>query len=164
MIPWHRVAAIACPACCVLLISAGVVSGSQKVGCPVRGVWELVSVTNNGKDQPLNGAKQMKIVTASHWMWIGQDARRDTLPLKTPLDTLRRNSIGGGAGTYTTSGNTYVEHIVYFVDPAWLGKSWNATCRVEGNRWYHSYPFPQDSTGVPRDSIGHYVEVWQKIE
>jgi len=162
MAPLHRFSAIALPACC--LVVAGVTSSPHEASCPVRGVWELVSVTNNGKDQPLNGARQVKIVTQRHWMWVGQDARRDTLPLKTLVDTLRRNSIGGGAGTYTATANAYVENIEVFADPTWLGKRWQATCRVEGNRWYHSYPFPQDSTGVARDSIAHIVEVWRKVE
>jgi hypothetical protein len=130
----------------------------------VRGVWQLESVTNNGKDQPLKGATQMKIVTQRHWMWIGQDAKRDTLPLKTLADTLRYYSLGGGAGTYTATGNQYVEHIDFFNDPSWLGKPWPAMCRVEGNRWYHSFPFPFDSAGVPRDSMAHYVEVWRRVE
>jgi hypothetical protein len=153
---------LALPAC--WLVVAGATSSVREAGCPVQGVWELQSETNNGKDQPLNGRTQMKVVTQHHWMWVGQDARRDTLPLKTLADTLIRNSIGGGAGTYTTTGNTYVEHIEFFVAPEWVGRDWKATCRVEGNLWYHSYPFPQDSTGVPRDSIGHFVEVWRKVE
>ena len=164
MIPLHRFAAIAAAACCVVLVGATVRPRAEAAACPVRGVWEMVSITRSGRDQPLNGFKQMKIVTVSHFAWIGEEPRRDTLPMNTRADTLGRAFIGGGGGSYTATGNTYVEHIEYFNDPTWIGKSWNATCRVEGNRWYHSYPFPQDSTGVPRDSIGHYVEVWQRIE
>ena len=162
MVPLHRFPAIALPVCC--LVVAGGKSSPHEAGCPVQGVWDLVSATNNGKDQPLNGARHMKIVTQRHWMWIAQDARQDTLPLKTPADTLRKYFLNGGAGTYTATGKSYVEHIEYFNGPEWLGKPWNATCRVEGNLWYHSWPFPQDSAGVPRDSIGHYVEVWRKVE
>jgi hypothetical protein len=158
----RRCGAIAIPACCIVV--AGATSSAHRAGCPVRGVWELVSVSNNGKEQPLNGFRQMKIVTGRYWMWIGQDAKRDTLPMKTLADTLRRNLIGGGAGTYTATGNAYVEQIEFFGDPTWLGKPWNATCRVEGNRWYHSFPLPQDSAGVARDSIAHIVEVWRKVE
>ena len=164
MMTLHRVVAIAAPACCVLLGGAALRAKAPSAGCAVRGVWQLVSVTNNGKDQPLNGVQETKIVTDRHWMWVAQAARRDTLPMKTLADTLRRNSIGGGAGTYTTNGNSYIENIEIFVDPSFVGKPWKATCRIEGNKWYHSFPFPQDSTGVARDSIGHYVEVWQKIE
>ena len=45
----------------------------HQAACPVRGVWELMSVSSNGKDQPLNGHKQLKIVTQRYWMWVGED-------------------------------------------------------------------------------------------
>src|SRR4051794_3455079 len=116
------------------------------------------------QDQPLNGNRQIKIVTQHHFMWVGQAPRRDTPPLKTEADTLRRNSIDGGAGTYSATGNRYVEQVEVFNDPNYLGKPWSSTCRVQGDRWYHSWSFPQDSTGVPRDSIAHVVEVWRRVE
>jgi hypothetical protein len=162
MTPLHRCAAVAIPFFCIVVAAAP--APGHEAACPLRGVWELTAVSNNGKDQPRNGAKQWKIVTQSHWMWVSADARRDTLPLKTEADTLRRFLIGGGAGTYTASGDSYVEQIEIFNDPAWLGKPWKSTCHVVGNLWHQSYPFPQDSTGVSRDSISHIVETWRKVE
>jgi hypothetical protein len=131
--------------------------------CPVRGVWELVSVSENGKDQPLGGYRQRKIVTDRHFMWMGQAARRDTLPLRTQLDTLRAYQTPGGAGTYTTSGTTYIEHIDFFVIPSWVGTSFRATCRVEGDRWYHSFTTPNDTTAAP-GPYQHIIEVWRRVE
>src|SRR6266516_4921111 len=104
-------------------------------GCRVRGVWELVSVSQNGKDQPLAGYRGMKVLTDRHFMFVGQAGKRDTIPLKTGLDTLRAYQMSGGAGTYTTSGTTYVEHIEIFVIPSWIGTSFRATCRLEGGLW-----------------------------
>src|SRR5256885_2783685 len=70
-------------------------------GCRVRGVWELVSVSQNGKDQPLAGYRGMKVLTDRHFMFVGQAAKRDTLPLKTELDTLRAYQMSGGGGSCT---------------------------------------------------------------
>jgi hypothetical protein len=131
--------------------------------CQVRGVWELVSVSLDGKDQPLAGYKQMKVLTDRRFMWIGQAARRDTLPLKTQMDTLRAYQIGGGAGTYTTSGNTYIEHLDLFAIPSWVGTSFKATCRTEGGRWYHSFTQPNDTTKAP-GPYQHIIEVWRRVE
>jgi len=131
--------------------------------CQVRGVWELMSVSQDGKDQPLAGYQQMKVVTAHHFMWLGQAAKRDTLPLKTQLDTLRAYQIGGGAGTYTASGNSYVEHLDLFIVPSWVGTSFKAMCRIEGNRWYHSFTMPNDTTAAP-GPYQHVVEVWRRVE
>ena len=65
-------------------------------------------------------------------MFVGQAGKRDTLPLKTEMDTLRAYQMSGGAGTYTTSGTTYTEHIEIFVIPSWIGTSFKARCRIEG--------------------------------
>ncbi len=132
-------------------------------GCPVRGVWELVSVSQNGKDQPLAGSRAMKVLTDQHFMFVGQAAKRDTLPLKTELDTLRAYQISGGAGTYTTSGTTYVEHLDLFVIPSWIGTSFRATCRIEGGLWYHSFTDPNDTTAGP-GPYQHFIEVWRRLE
>jgi len=131
--------------------------------CQVRGVWKLISMSQDGKDQPLAGYEQMKVVTARHFMWLGQAAKRDTLPLKTELDTLRAYQVAGGAGTYTTSGNSYVEHLNMFIVPSWVGTSFRATCRIEGSRWYHSFTMPIDTT-AGSGPYQHIVEVWQRVE
>lgn len=147
--------------------SALALSGPHNVtpaaGCAVRGVWELVSTTQDGKEQPLAGFRAMKALTDRHFMFVGQAAKRDTLPLKTAVDTLRAYQISGGAGTYTTSGTTYVEHLDIFVIPSWIGTSFRATCRIEGNLWYHSFTDPNDTTTVP-GPYQHFTEVWKRVE
>lgn len=132
-------------------------------GCQVRGVWELVSVSQNGKDQPLAGSRAMKVLTDRHFMFVGQAGRRDTLPLKTAMDTLRAYQISGGAGTYTTSATTYIEHLDLFVIPSWIGTSFRATCRIEGDLWYHSFTEPNDTTAGP-GPYQHFIEVWRRLE
>ena len=135
----------------------------RDAGCQVRGVWELVSVSRNGKDQPLAGYRGMKVLTDRHFMFVGQAAKRDTLPLKTEMDTLRAYQMSGGAGTYTTSGTTYTEHIEIFVIPSWIGTSFRARCRIEGGLWYHSFTDPNDTTAGP-GPYQHFIEVWRRLE
>ena len=103
-------------------------------GCAVRGVWELVSRSVDGKDQPLAGFRERKVVTARHYMRMAHAGKRDTLPFKTEMDRLRALQIAGGAGTYTSSGNTYIEHIELYDYAPEIGTSFKATCRVEGDR------------------------------
>ncbi len=134
-----------------------------RAGCQVRGAWELVSVSVDGKDQPLAGWRQVKVVTGRHFIWVGHAARRDTLPLRTELDTLRAYQAVGGAGTYTTSGTAYVEHLDLFYDPGMVGTSFKATCRMEGNTWHHSFTAPNDTT-KSAGPYAHVAEVWRRIE
>ncbi|HJQ18746.1 MAG TPA: hypothetical protein VJ867_00260 [Gemmatimonadaceae bacterium] len=131
--------------------------------CNVRGAWQLESETVNGKDEPLNGALQRKIVTAHRFMWLEQAGRRDTLPMNTATDTLRAYRVVGGEGTYTLRGNSYVEHIEMFVAQSYVGTDWRATCRTDGRRWYHSYTDPNDTTKAT-GPITRVVEVWRRIE
>jgi hypothetical protein len=105
----------------------------------------------------------MKVLTEHHFMFVGQAARRDTLPLKTAMDTLRAYQISGGAGTYSTSGSTYVENLDFFVIPSWIGTSFKATCVIKGGLWYHSFTDPNDTTAGP-GPYQHFTEVWKRVE
>ncbi len=180
MIPVHRVAVLELAGTYLVLAGACIPVGLQNqqrglgsrratndirsgLQCPVRGVWDLVSVSVDGKDQPLNGYKQMHVLTERYSIWIGQSAKRDTLPLKTEIDTLRAYRIPGGAGTYSTSGTSYTEHLNYFFIPSWVGTSFKATCRIEGDRWYHSFTLPNDTTAA-RGPYQHITEVWRRME
>jgi len=147
----------------LLLVSAlGLVSQSSATAatasCSVIGTWELTGITVDGKAVAAPG-QQRKIVTAGHFMWINQATRRDTLPLKTRADSLAYSSVGGGSGTYRLQGNSYVEHIDYFNDPAYLGKDWKATCRTDKNHWVHSYTLPGASGAAPQAVI----ETWRRV-
>jgi hypothetical protein len=175
MLPFYRVVTLAIAASFVVAAqargqkaapSAFWRAGSpvaSAAGCRVVGLWELVSVSTDGKDEPLNGYRQRKMVTPTHFMWIGEDAKRDTLPLVTPTDSLRVYRVMGGSGTYTTAGDRYTERLDYFIDPSGLGKSVTATCRVDGDRWYHGFTTPWDTTATPREPTHHVAEVWRRI-
>jgi hypothetical protein len=130
--------------------------------CRVEGTWDLVSVTVDGKDEPLAGYQQRKVVGGGRFMWLGQAARRDTLPMRTALDSMRATSMAGGAGTFTLVGNAYTEKLDYFLDPSLLGHSMRATCRTEGDRWTHSFttPFDTVTSKAPRQQV---VELWRRV-
>lgn len=145
------------------LAVAGFRLAPAHAGCPLRGVWQIASLTIDGKETPTPWPNQRKLLTQRYFMWMGHQAHRDTLPLKTRADTLWMYSISGGGGTYTTNGNTYVEHIDMENDPSWLGTSFKATCRVEGNLWYHGFTIPNDTTKATGPVL-HFVEVWRRVE
>jgi hypothetical protein len=129
--------------------------------CAVEGTWDLVAQTIDGKAQSLAGYQQRKMVEGGHFMWLGQNKGRDTLPMRTALDTLRATRMSGGAGTFTVAGNRYTEHLEYFSDARQLGQSVPGTCRVLGGQWFHSFPVPFDTTGP--GPIRHVVEIWRRV-
>ncbi|MFL5561009.1 MAG: hypothetical protein ACJ79K_06005 [Gemmatimonadaceae bacterium] len=133
--------------------------GAPKSSCAVRGTWELVSATQDGKPSPMTG-QERKIVTGHNYMWINQESRRDTLPLKTSADSLRYSTLIGGSGSYTLSGNSYVEHVDYFFLPSYLGQDIKATCRTTKDHWTHAFSLPAAAGAAPVME----VEEWRRIE
>ncbi|HEY0777096.1 MAG TPA: hypothetical protein VGD56_03935 [Gemmatirosa sp.] len=135
--------------------------------CRVEGIWDLVSVAVNGKDQPLHGRRERKFVDRGHFMWISESGRSAVVPLRAdagrgPADSSRATPITGGAGTYSLAGDTYTEHLEYFFDPRRERQSLPATCRTEGGRWYHTYSWPDDpatANGQPPRT----TEVWRRV-
>ena len=149
-----------------VLVSNRDALGSAPAACKVQGVWEMTAQIQAGKRTEFTGARERKIVTRKHWMWLEGANRRDTLPLRTPLDSARYYAISGGAGTYDVSGHRYTEHIDLFVFPQFEGKSLTASCRIEGNRWYHSWRASDLETPVAGSpmSADSVTEIWRRVE
>lgn len=127
--------------------------------CNVQGVWKAYKVITNGKADSSGAGQEVKVMTKNHFVWVSQESRRDTLPLKTFRDSVRVYSDGGGYGTYTVSGSNLTEHIEMFPDPSYIGKDWPATCQTTDNHWIHSWISPEykDSTGRSRrDTVAEY--------
>jgi hypothetical protein len=125
-------------------------SGSA-AACRVQGVWRLERIVRNGKTNT-TGFEQRKIMTKNHFMWLNQESRRDTLPLKTFRDSVRYYAVNSGSGTYKVSGSTLTERIEIFPDPKWSGRDFKATCKTDRNHWLHTWmsDFYNDSTGHSR--------------
>ncbi|MGZ8377679.1 MAG: hypothetical protein ACXW0Z_10620 [Gemmatirosa sp.] len=136
-------------------------TNARPAACQVEGVWELVSATDGGQERPLRGYRQRKIVSRGHFMWLGADARRDTITLRTSSDSLRAAQVFGGAGTYTLEGNTYTERLELFFDATGEGRTLPATCRTVGDRWYHSFPVADGDAA--RSGMPPAVEVWRRL-
>ena len=130
--------------------------------CRVEGVWELVSMSLNGQELPRPGYHERKVVARGQFMWFGEEARRDTITLRTADDTLRAFRVTGGAGTYTLVGTTYTEHLEFFYDPRRIGQSVVATCRTDGDRWYHSFSLAGLS-GAPGQPAERIDQGWRRV-
>jgi hypothetical protein len=124
----------------------------------------MVSYTYNGKSQDLGGIKSRKVLTKKYWLQTTMDSRRDTIPLRSALDSARYYAMSGGSGHYRVAGNRYTEQLEFFSDPKMLGKTMTATCRTEGGRWYHTYhvgDLDPQATNPSRDSV---TEVFIRAE
>ena len=140
----------------------GVAAARPASPCNVVGTWALVSVTSEGGTN--TDVEERKIVSRRHFMWIAQDSRRDTLPNANAIDSLRINRVDGGSGTWSLSGNSYVEHIDMFSDPSWLKTDFKATCRTTATRWTHSYMAPAPASSIHAGQKVQGVEEWRRSE
>jgi hypothetical protein len=132
-------------------------SGSA-AACRVQGVWRLERSVTNGKPDSTS-VQQRKIMTKNHFMWVAQESRRDTLPLKTYRDSVRYSRDVGGYGTYKVSGSTLTEHIEIFPTLRWVGTDFPATCKTDKDHWVHTWMSDvyKDSTGRSRrDTTSEY--------
>jgi len=134
---------------------------SAASNCVVQGTWILQSVTADGEPAPLDGWTQMKIITPTHYAWVGH---RDggAGPLASSADSLNAyRTRASGGGRYRLTDSTYIEQLEYFSDPRHVGREVEITCRIEGDLWQHDFDWPAAEPGQePR--VVRVAEVWRR--
>ena len=126
-----------------------------------EGVWELISTKSTSPDTTVVRTqadwKQIKVITKSHFVWIGQAPNRAKfLEGGSDAELLAAAiTFGAGGGTYTFEGDTYTEHIEFFSNPNFVGVSIPFEFQIKGDQWIHSGTTPSDV---------EIVVVWERIE
>jgi len=105
----------------LVCIIAGL-SSAQKSN-KIEGVWELVSAKQTIGDSTLfeissKDRQMIKIITKTHFAFLSQAFNR---PKFTQMGNdaemlLAAKTFGAGGGTYTLEGDTYTEHIQFFLN------------------------------------------------
>jgi hypothetical protein len=142
--------------------------GEEKKG-KLEGVWELVSARFTSPDTTIVTTptewKQVKVITRSHFAFVGQEPDRAMFhgkPTDAELLSAARTFFAGG-GTYTLVGDTYTENIQFFFYPNYVGHSIAFKSQIEGDRWIMSGTYPAKSIGLEEHEMELY-EVWKRIE
>ena len=134
-----------------------------------EGTWELISAKSTSPDTTVVTTqadfKQIKVMTKSHFVWIGQEPdRAKFLEGGTDAELLEAaRTFGAGGGTYTFEGDTYTEHIEFFSNPNWVGVAIPFKFQIEGDQWIHSGTIPFKTLGLREFDVELY-EVWKRIE
>lgn len=148
----------------LLCLFVAVSVAQQKVN--IEGVWQALSQKMDGKET-LTAGKDVKYITAKHWIWVYQDKGKglSLLAKKTQRDSIAAyyDAFGAGAGTYKLVGNTYTETIDYFSDPSYVGLSISFTVKVEGDKLYQSGKYPVLEGGKKVKDV-QLEEVYKRIE
>jgi hypothetical protein len=126
-----------------------------KPDSPITGTWQLVSgititrgvsaFTDYTKSQ-----RMIKIINNSHFAFLNHDvnAKKDS-----------SNNFDAGGGTYTLAGDKYTEHLDYYKDKNWEGKSFNFTVTVKGDTLVQKGLEKVEKENINREIIEKYVRI-----
>jgi hypothetical protein len=157
---YPRTALVVLILCLVVAVSVA----QQKV--KIAGVWQSLSQKMDGKEV-LTSGKDVKYITAKHWIWIYLDKEKlvSLLGKKTQRDSISAyyDAFGAGAGTYTLVGNIYTETVEYNPEPNYIGLSFPFTVKVVGDRLYQSGKLPIFEGGKKVKDV-QWDEVYKRIE
>jgi hypothetical protein len=120
---------------------------------PVQGTWQLISGTTitQGVDSVTDytkGQRMIKIIGDDHFAFLKHD-------LNAPADS--SNHFEAGGGRYTLEGNVYTEHLDYFADRNWEGKTFRFTVSLQGDTLVQQGTEKVEGAGIDREIIEKYV-------
>ncbi|HWK08170.1 MAG TPA: hypothetical protein VNS58_31290 [Puia sp.] len=121
----------------------------------LNGTWQLVSGTTITKGDSsftdyTKGSKMIKIINDSHFAFLKHDANP-------PKDST--NHFDAGGGSYTLTGDQYTEHLDYYVDRNWEGKTFNFTVSVHNDTLVQQGLEKVEKENIDRIIIERYVRV-----
>ncbi|WP_145716896.1 lipocalin-like domain-containing protein [Chitinophaga japonensis] len=142
------------PALC-LLLSCSSSSTTITNTVPLTGTWRLVSATTVAQGDSsftdyTKGVSMIKIINDSHFAFLKHEENA-------PQDS--SNHFGAGGGSYTLEGDTYTEHLDYFADRNWEGKTFVFTVSIHNDTLTQRGIEKVESAGVDREIIERYVRV-----
>jgi hypothetical protein len=119
--------------------------GDAKSENKLVGTWKMLSAKFGGEEFKLDeGVTTVKHVTPTQFMWASYDKEGKVTR--------------AAGGDYTLKGEAYAETPAYGISSDFdeiKGQTHTFTCKLEGNKWYHSGKL---SSGLTIE------EVWERIE
>lgn len=129
----------------------------------LEGAWELVDAKNVPADPDFSLAKtrQIKIITKTHFAFLSQDR----LPAKPSAAQLAdaAKTFSAGGGTYKLEGDSYTEHIEFFVVPKFAGTTITFKIKWEGDEWIQSGTLPLKALGLSDHDV-QITERYRRIK
>lgn len=126
-----------------------------KTPVPIAGTWRLISGTiitkgDSSVTDYTKGSSMIKIINDTHFAFLKHD-------VGSPADS--SNHFDGGGGSYTLDGDAYTEHLDYYGDRNWEGKTFNFTVSISNDTLIQRGVEKVEAAGVDREIIERYVRV-----
>jgi hypothetical protein len=121
----------------------------------LNGTWRLVSGTTitKGVSTVTDYTKEstmIKIINDTHFAFLKHD-------LNSPKDS--SNHFDAGGGSYTLAGDKYTEHLDYYVDRNWEGKTFPFTVSISNDTLIQRGMEKVEQENIDREIIERYVRV-----
>ncbi|HEY8783658.1 MAG TPA: hypothetical protein VIM16_18670 [Mucilaginibacter sp.] len=136
----------------IFLLSCDV---KTKSSIKLNGTWQLITgttitkgisaVTDYTKNQ-----KFLKIINDTHFAFLRHD-------LNVKKDS--SNHFDAGGGSYTLTGDQYTEHLDFYTDKNWEGKSFNFTVSIKNDTLIQRGMEKVEKENVNREIIEKYIRV-----
>jgi hypothetical protein len=122
---------------------------------PIIGTWQLISGTNVAKGATTftdytKNRRMIKIINATHFAFLDHD-------IKVAKDS--SNNFDAGGGSYTFSGSDYIEHLDYYKDQRWEGKTFHFTVTFKDDTLIQKGLEKVENTNIDRIIIEKYVRI-----
>jgi hypothetical protein len=119
----------------------------------LNGTWRLVSGTTitRGVSSFTDYTKEtymIKVINNNHFAFLKHD-------LHPPKDS--SNHFDAGGGSYTLSGDQYTEHLDYYSDRNWEGKTFPFTVTISNDTLIQRGMEKVENEGIDREIIERYV-------
>jgi hypothetical protein len=128
---------------------------SCKQGIRLNGTWKLLTGTTITKGVSevtdyTKGQEFIKVINDNHFTFL----KHDLNPAKDSS-----NHFDAGGGSYTLTGDQYTEHLDYYSDHNWEGKTFTFTVSLHGDTLVQRGMEKVDKEGVDREIIERYVRL-----
>jgi hypothetical protein len=124
---------------------------------PLNGTWQLISgmtITKNDTVMYPTGSQFIKIINDSHFAFLKHDSNP-------PKDS--SNHFDAGGGRYTLSGDQYTEHLDFYADRNWEGKTFTFTFKLSNDTLTQTGIEKVEGANVDHTIVEKYVRVARYI-
>lgn len=130
-------------------------TAEEKPSGKLNGTWQLFQgITITKGDSVITDytkkQRMIKIINDTHFAFLKHD-------VNTPKDSSLNFDAGGG--TYSLNGNQYTEHLDFYNDKNWEGKSFNFTVTISNDTLIQKGIEKVEGAGIEREIIEKYVRV-----
>jgi hypothetical protein len=149
------------PTLLLLLFSATLLFSCQQrekkatTSLPLTGTWQLISGTTITAGVPTvtdytKNQQMIKIINNSHFSFLKHD-------INIPKDSA--NNFDAGGGSYTLAGDQYTEHLDFYKDRNWEGKTFSFTVSINNDTLVQRGIEKVEKAGIEREIIEKYIRL-----